>query len=72
VRHPVPAGNDKAHRKSVLRRQGRTVHRIGDEDILSQRVGQRQASLIILLHSTFEPMISTGEHNLDGGRVELR
>src|SRR3979411_1773057 len=66
MRHAVPAGDDKAQRKPMLRSQRLAVHLVSDEDFIATRIGHGQAALVVLLDATLHSSIEAGEDNLDG------
>src|SRR6202521_767872 len=66
VCHAVPARDDKAQRKPVLRSQGLAVHLVRDENVVTTRLGQAQAALVLLLDTSLHASIEACEHDLDG------
>ena len=65
VRHPVPARNEQAQRETVLRRQRRAVHLVGQEHVVPQRLVQREAALEPLLLPALDAAVEPGEEHLD-------
>ena len=66
VRHAVPAGDDEAQRKPVLGGQRPAVHLVGQEGLVTTRLGEGQAALVMLLDAPLHATIEAGEDDLDG------
>jgi hypothetical protein len=73
LRHPVPAGDDQAEREAVLGEERAAVHPVGEEDVVAQRLPDRQAALVLLALPAFDAPVEPGEDDLDGvgGRTGL-
>src|SRR5207302_3517767 len=66
VGHAVPSRHHEAQWKPVLRRERLPVDRIGEEDLLARGLGHAEAALIVLLDTTLNPAVHSGEHDLEG------
>src|SRR4051794_39997542 len=64
-RHAVPVGHHEPQRVPVRRRKRLSVHRVREEGVAGQRVGDRQAALVVVLDALVEPAVRAGEHDLD-------
>ncbi len=72
VRHPVPARDDQAKREAVLRRQRLAVHLVGEEQVRSARLGERESALVVLLDVALDAVIQPGERDVDGASQGFR
>src|SRR3954470_1068884 len=64
-RHAVPVGHHEPQRVPVRRRERLSVHRVREEGVAGQRVGDRQAALVVVLDALVEPAVGAGEDDLD-------
>ena len=72
VGHAVPARHHEAERRAVLGRQRHVVHLVGQQDVLSHALLNRQAALVILLDAPLDTVVGSGEDHLDGVVAETR
>src|SRR5207248_9835756 len=63
--HAVPAGDDEAQWKAVLRRQGPAVDRVGEQDLAARRLSDRKAALVVLVDPALHAAVHAGEHDVD-------
>ena len=70
--HAVPAGDEQAHRGAVLRLERPAVHLVGEQHLGAQRLGEREAALVVVLDAALHAVVGAGEHELGVRRPNAR
>ena len=72
VGHAVPPRHDQAQGRAVLWQKGGAVHLVREQDVVAERIGEREGTFVVLLHLALDAVVGTGEGDLDRARPDPR